>query len=78
MKIAVSTSYFEELPGKVSEFMTTDLSAVDPETSILEVAELFSKSPLRQFPVIEEGHLIGIISRVDVLRALMKQSGGKH
>lgn len=71
MKIAVSASYHEEMPGKVGACMTTDFNAVDGETSILEVAEVFAKSALRNLPVVEEGHLIGVISRVDVLKALV-------
>ena len=57
--------------GKVYEFMTRDVTAVNKGTSILEVAELFTKSNLRHFPVIENGKLVGVISRVDVLKALL-------
>jgi len=71
LRITVHTAYHEDMGGKVSEFMTTDVTAVDRETSILEVAELFTKSTLRHFPVIENGKLIGVISRVDVLKALL-------
>jgi CBS domain-containing protein len=72
MKVTLSAAYHEEMPGKIAEFMTTDFQAVDGETSIAEVADLFTKSTLRQFPVVEEGHLIGVISRVDILKALLK------
>lgn len=72
MRIAVSACYHEEMPGKVKEFMTTDFHAIEAETSILEVADLFAKTPLRNLPVVEDGHLIGVISRVDVLKALMR------
>lgn len=72
LHITLEAAYHEEMPGKISEFMTTDVQAVDGETGIAEVAELFTKSNLRQFPVVEEGHLIGVISRVDILKALLK------
>lgn len=72
MKVTLSAAYHEEMPGKIAEFMTTDFQAVDGETGIAEVADLFTKSNLRQFPVVEEGHLIGVISRVDILKALLK------
>lgn len=71
MRIAVSASYHEEMPGKVGACMTTDIKAVDGDTSILEVAETFAQSNLRTLPVIEEGRLVGVISRVDVLKALV-------
>ena len=71
LRITVNTAYHEDMGGKVSEFMTQDVTSVDRETSILEVAELFTKSTLRHFPVIENGKLVGVISRVDVLKALL-------
>jgi CBS domain-containing protein len=71
LRITVHTAYHEDMGGKVSEFMTQDVTWVNKETSILEVAELFTKSSLRHFPVIENGKLVGVISRVDVLKALL-------
>ncbi|MCX7109665.1 MAG: CBS domain-containing protein [Candidatus Methylumidiphilus sp.] len=71
LRITVHSAYHEDMGGKVSEFMTQDVTWVDKETSILEVAELFTKSALRHFPVIENGKLVGVISRVDVLKALL-------
>jgi CBS domain-containing protein len=71
MKVTLSAAYHEDMPGKIREFMTTDFKAVDGETSIAEVADMFMKSNLRHFPVVEEGHLIGVISRMDILKALL-------
>jgi CBS domain-containing protein len=59
------------MAGKVSEYMTTDVTTVDADTSILEAADLFSQSTLRHFPVLEDGKLAGVVSRVDILRALL-------
>ena len=72
MKAVATASYFEEMPGKIGDLMTTEFQRVPPTISIVELAELFSQAALRQFPVVEEGKLVGIISRVDVLRALVK------
>lgn len=71
LRITVNCTYYEGMGGKVSEFMTQDVTAVDADTSIVELAEMFSKSPLRHFPVTNNGKLVGVISRVDVLKALI-------
>ncbi|GAB6048520.1 CBS domain-containing protein [Methyloparacoccus murrellii] len=71
MKAVANASYFEELPGKVGDMMTTDVRSVDANTSIVELAEVFANSNLRQLPVMEDGKLVGVISRVDILRALV-------
>lgn len=72
MKVTVGASYHEEMPGKIKEHMTKEFQAVDVETSIVEAAEMFMKSAQRNFPVLENGHLAGVISRVDILKVLLK------
>ncbi len=71
LRITLNSTYYEGMGGKVSEYMTSDVTTVDADTSILELAELFSKSALRHFPVTDNGKLVGVISRVDVLKALL-------
>ncbi len=71
LRVVLNAAYHEEMDGKVGEYMSTDIESVSPDASIVEVAEMFQKSKLRHFPVIEDDKLIGLISRVDVLRALV-------
>jgi len=72
MRVVASASYFEEMPGKVQDIMTTEIEAVQGNTSIVDLADMFARSNLRQLPVLENGQLAGVISRVDVLKALVK------
>lgn len=71
LHVVLDAAYHEQMGGKVGEYMNTEIETVSPDTSILEVAERFQKSRLRHFPVMEDGRLVGLISRVDVLRALV-------
>jgi CBS domain-containing protein len=71
MKVFLESVYDQGMSGKVGEFMTTDTIKVDAASSIVDLAEKFEKSPTRSFPVFEEGKFVGVISRVDVLRALV-------
>jgi CBS domain-containing protein len=50
------------------------VKTIDADTSILELAELFLKSPYRRYPVMDDNRLVGQISRRDVLRAMEKLS----
>jgi CBS domain-containing protein len=71
LRITLHSTYYEGMGGKVSEFMTKDVTSVDADASILELAEMFSRSTLRHFPVTDKGKLVGVVSRVDVLKALL-------
>jgi CBS domain-containing protein len=53
----------------VAEYMSTQVSTIDAQADIFDAAARFLKTGHRRFPVIEEGKLIGQISRMDVIIA---------
>lgn len=70
MKVALSAGYHEDLGGLVKDYMSQKVVTIDADTSILQLAQLFVDSPFRRYPVLQNGRLVGQISRRDVLRAL--------
>ena len=70
-KTTLNAGYHGELAGKVSEYMTREVETVSADMSILDLAVLFLRNKYRRYPVVSENHLIGIISRRDVLKALL-------
>jgi CBS domain-containing protein len=58
---------------KVSDMMSTEVLTVSPEASVHEAARLISSSGHNRLPVVDDGRLVGVVTRVDVLEAL---SGG--
>jgi CBS domain-containing protein len=70
MMIALAAGYHGEEGGSVSGFMSREVVTVEAHTPITEIAERFAHSHFRRLPVMEQGRLIGVISRGDVLRQL--------
>ena len=68
--VALQAGYFDEFGGRVEQYMTTPVETVEPDSSLMDLAELFARSPFRRCPVVEEGRLVGLICRRDILRAL--------
>ncbi|MGB0499387.1 MAG: CBS domain-containing protein [Rubricella sp.] len=62
-------SYHQERAGPVSAFMTSPVETIPADMGIIEAAELFLARPYRRFPVMEDGRLAGIITRLDLLAA---------
>jgi CBS domain-containing protein len=59
---------------KVKDLMSKKVFSVKPEDTILEAARIMSKKDVRRLPVIDEnGKLVGVISRTDILKALVKE-----
>ena len=55
----------------VSQAMTPDPVTVGPQTPIEEVAALMADKKYHTLPVIEDGQLVGIVGKEDVLRTLL-------
>lgn len=62
--------------NKVSEMMTTDVLTIGPEASVHEAARLISKSGHNRLPVLDDGRLVGLVTRVDLLEALTREEQG--
>ena len=71
--VTLDAGYLDEPGGLVSDYMITDLETVGPNEALFDVATRFRDSRFRRFPVVEDGRLVGIISRRDVLRALQSR-----
>ena len=71
IKVFLESVYNQGMSGKVGDYMTTDTISVDANSSIVDLAEKFEKSSIRSFPVFQDGEFVGVISRVDVLKALV-------
>jgi CBS domain-containing protein len=66
----VQAQYHELPTASAGELMSTDVRTVSPDTDILQVAKIFLENRFRRLPVVENGRLVGQISRRDVLRAI--------
>ena len=58
----------------VAEFMTTNVITVPPAVDIYYVAGMFLANKFRRLPVVEDGKIVGAITRYDLLRVVRKLS----
>jgi CBS domain-containing protein len=71
IKVFLESVYNQGMSGKVGDHMTMGTISVDADSSIVELAEKFDHSSVRSFPVFDDGKFVGMISRTDVLKALI-------
>ncbi len=59
---------------KISSLMSKDVRSVDVDDNILDVAKLFMEGHYRRYPVMEDNRVVGVVTRLEVLRGLAKIS----
>ena len=74
-----STKHFEKAVQKISattvaDAMTPNPVAVTPETGIEELAGLIVDKKFHTLPVVEEGNLVGVVGKEDILKTLVTES----
>jgi CBS domain-containing protein len=73
-----SMDHFEERLRKATaalarDLMTEDPVTIEPSATVQEAARLISRSKHNRLPVVEHGRLVGVVTRVDVLEALVRE-----
>ena len=56
--------------SNAEDMMTRDPRTVSPETTVHEAAKIIHDSGHNRLPVVEDGRLVGVVTRLDVLGAL--------
>ena len=73
MQVAMQGDYHGMPAGLVKDYMSSNPQWISPEQSILTLADLFINGRFHRYPVVDNGRLVGVISRRDVMKAM-----GKH
>lgn len=69
----MALAYDRDVTGHtVEDHMTREVLTVDTKDSVNKVADLCIVHRVRRLPVLEEGRLVGLVSRRDVLESLYR------
>jgi CBS domain-containing protein len=60
---------------RVQDVMSTNLATVTEDATVEEVAHILETKRIRRVPVLRDGVLAGVVSRADLLRAVMAPVG---
>lgn len=69
ISLLVAAAYDSAPTNCIDRFIDRNVATIEPETDLLAIAERFLNTHQRRLPVLENGHLVGQISRRDVLKA---------
>jgi CBS domain-containing protein len=55
---------------RVADIMSRDVTTVDEDTPVGDIAMLLSERKIKRVPVVRQGRLVGIVSRGDIVHAV--------
>lgn len=61
------------IAATVADMMTPDPITVDYDTDVREAARIIAERRHNRLPVVEHGRLVGVVTRLDVLEALVDE-----
>jgi CBS domain-containing protein len=68
----VAQDYVHSHSRKVHDLIDGDVISVTPDTSLAEVVSIMESRRVKRVPVIDGGHLVGIVARADLVKVLAK------
>jgi CBS domain-containing protein len=66
----LAAEYVKSHSRKAADVMTCDVIWAVPDTSIAEVAALLEKNRIKRIPIVQNGKIVGIVSRANLLQGL--------
>lgn len=61
--------------AKIENFMTKEVVCFDVEDGLIPICECLINNHFRRVPIVEEGKLVGIISRKDIIKYILEPIG---
>ncbi len=63
---------FSSHERKVGDVMSSPVLTAEPDDTHTEAAKSMAKNNIKRLPVLENGRMVGVVSRVDVLRSFVR------
>jgi CBS domain-containing protein len=69
-KQVLAAEYVKSHSHKISDVMTRSVITATPDTPLGEIATLLEKNRIKRVPIVQNGKVVGIVSRANLLQAL--------
>jgi CBS domain-containing protein len=66
----LDAEYATQPDRKVADVMNREVISAEPESSVSDMATLMVRHKIKRVPIVQNGKLVGIVSRVNLIRAL--------
>jgi signal-transduction protein with cAMP-binding, CBS, and nucleotidyltransferase domain len=72
----LAAEYVKAHARKVGDIMAHDVSTAAPDTPLDEIATLMERKSIKRVPIVNNGQLVGIVSRANLVQAVASRHVG--
>lgn len=69
-KLILNGGFNQSIHSSVQDVMSKEVASVAPDDDVFKIANLFYRSNYRRLPVVEDGRVVGVVSRRDILECI--------
>jgi CBS domain-containing protein len=66
----LAAEFLKEHSRKVADLMTRQIVSAEPDMSVAEIATLLDRHGIKRVPIVQNGKVVGIVSRANLIQAL--------
>jgi CBS domain-containing protein len=70
--LMVAYDFLKEIKAPLRDFMNTQILSVGEDTPVEEISNLLVQGDIRRVPVLKDNKVVGVISRRDILKSILK------
>jgi CBS domain-containing protein len=70
--LMVAYDFLKELKAPLRDYMNTHILSVVEDTPVEEISKLLVQGDIRRVPVLKDSKVVGVISRRDILKCILK------
>jgi CBS domain-containing protein len=66
----MADEFLREHSRRVGDLMTREVVSAEPDTPVADIATLLERHRIKRTPIVEDGRIVGIVSRANLIQAL--------
>jgi CBS-domain-containing membrane protein len=74
----LASEFIKEHSRRIADVMTRNVVTAAPDTPLSTIANLLERNAIKRVPIVEDGKVVGIVSRANLLQALASASNQKQ